>query len=207
MLGLLRHPRECDKRNVSAGVRLNLAKAANLDTLSRTPETGPMKASSILVTFAMVAACDSSSSKSYPSDNYQAYCKAQCDRNQSCNLTTVTAETCAADCTSGGPKSGIFKPGVYSTLTTCTANLQCGVSDDQCMTQALTAQDANWEQNGDLQACIARHTACSTDVSAFLDDMCVSLVLCTSTTVAMVKDCLAQDCGAISACLQSALGS
>jgi hypothetical protein len=162
----------------------------------------------VLVASLSVGACSDPSSGSAQPDTYQALCQAQCDRSLRC-ITDATAplisRTCVADCVAAGPASNVFKPGVLSSLAGCFAGLACG-NDDSCTTQAIVAQNPNWQQDPEYHACLTKRTDCQASGAGFSDDQCIAVFLVTDSVRSAFNACIAGVCSTIQACIDTAFG-
>jgi hypothetical protein len=106
-----------------------------------------------------------------------------------------------------GPASSIFRPGVLSSIATCLSGLACGTNDDGCTTQAIVAQNPNWQQDPEYQACLAKRTECqASGTGSFADDNCVAVFLATDSVRSAFNACIAGACSTIATCIATTLG-
>jgi hypothetical protein len=148
-------------------------------------------------------------------DTMEAVCRADCEFLSRCGKGATTPgsdasaadiyASCMASCSSGG--SGVYKPGVLTSMATCFAGLTCSQHDDSCLLQALETQNPDWQNDASYQACLARDAECeNAGMSSFLDDDCVLLFLAAEQTVSAMKACLARPCAEIRDCLSGLVG-
>jgi hypothetical protein len=172
-------------------------------------DTLPLMDHRLLFGFALVAAaCSTPSSGTAAPDSVTAVCQAQCDRSARCRPDASTAVAgCVADCAGGFAPQPIFRPGVLSSIAGCLSGLQCGVSDDGCTTQAVVAQNPNWQLDPAFNACLAKKSECQAGgAGSFSDDNCIAVFLTTDAVAAAFNACIAGACSTIDACITSVIG-
>ena len=131
-------------------------------------------------------------------------CQAICGRQQHCAADGGAVDpTCFQSCIAFSPH--IYRDEALATMRDCYQTLACGTSDDECMTRAVVQADPNWQQNAEIQSCLANHAACdASGVVGFVSDACVLFPILTDAAHAAFSACFQKVCDLVQACLDAA---
>jgi hypothetical protein len=152
-----------------------------------------------------IVACSSPSSGGSQPDTVQAVCQTRCDRELRCEPDASSPpriSICVDRCEATAPAAGVLKTSVMSEMADCFVSLPCDRSDDTCTTQVIAAQNPNWRQDPEFNACLAKSAEClASGGGSFSDDNCVAVFLTTDSVRAAFNACVAGACGSIAGCI------
>lgn len=134
-------------------------------------------------------------------------CQAICGRQQRCATASSPVDpACVQNCMADGPAPGICRNDSLATMRDCFQTLACGTSDDECTVRAVAQADPNWQQNAEIQSCLAMHAACdASGVGGFVSDTCVLLPILTDAAHLAFSACFQKACALVQACLDAAM--
>ncbi len=126
----------------------------------------------------------------------QSMCTALCDHEARCSSASGTCQT---DCLQQMGAPAKYLHDFTQAYVTC-MNGDCSNSADACVLQATQQVAPSWQQDPARQNCESRYSACQ---QSFVDDICGTLTVMTTSGRQQVADCLSKPCDQISACLHA----